>query len=150
MFLSEKGEYRNDYSIFLQDSTRTPRFPGPGAYHTRLKTRRLAARDPMVAQSRLHVPKTPARPGDAPDFSYLKLSPAGKVARPDAAAPASQIRELSEGLVRVLDDKHRAVGPWNPHLEVADLQVALRHMMLTRVFDDRMQRIQRSGRSSNT
>ena len=39
----------------------------------------------MVAQSRLHVPKTPARPGDAPDFSYLKLSPAGKIARPDVA-----------------------------------------------------------------
>ncbi len=41
----------------------------------------------MAAESRLHVPKTPARPGDAPDFSYLKLSPAGKVARPDAATP---------------------------------------------------------------
>ena len=102
----------------------------------------------MVAQSRLYVPKTPARPGDAPDFSYLKLSPAGKIARPDAGAPASEVRYLSEGLVRVLDDEHRAVGPWHPHLDVADLQVGLRHMLLTRVFDDRMQRIQRSGKIS--
>ncbi len=77
----------------------------------------------MVKKSRLHVPKTPARPGDAPDFGYLKLSPAGKVARPDAGSPASEIRYLCEGLVRVLDDEHRAVGPWNPHLDAAELQV---------------------------
>ena len=66
----------------------------------------------MAVESRLHVPKTPARPGDAPDFSYLKLSPAGKIARPDAGSPASEIQYLSEGLVRVLDEEHRAVGPW--------------------------------------
>ena len=68
----------------------------------------------MAVQSRLHVPKTPARPGDAPDFSYLKLSAAGSVARPDAGTPATEIRYLSEGLVRVLDDQHRAAGPWHP------------------------------------
>jgi 2-oxoisovalerate dehydrogenase E1 component alpha subunit len=102
----------------------------------------------MVSQSRLHVPKVPARPGDKPDFSYLKLAPAGKTARPDSNAPASEIRDLSEGLVRVLDDSHQAVGPWHPHLDAKELQVALRHMLLTRVFDDRMQRIQRSGKIS--
>src|SRR5687767_6184782 len=102
----------------------------------------------MAVESRLHVPKTPARPGDAPDFSYLKLSPAGKVARPDIGASGNEIRYLSEGLVRVLDEEHHAVGPWHPHLDAADLQVALRHMLLTRVYDDRMQRIQRSGKIS--
>ena len=102
----------------------------------------------MVAKSRLHVPKTPARTGDAPDFSYLKLSPAGAIERPDVGVPARQIRSLADGLVRVLDDKHRAVGPWNPHLDPSELQVGLRHMLLTRVFDDRMQRIQRSGKIS--
>ncbi|MBX3702587.1 MAG: 3-methyl-2-oxobutanoate dehydrogenase (2-methylpropanoyl-transferring) subunit alpha [Steroidobacteraceae bacterium] len=102
----------------------------------------------MVSKSRLHVPKTPARPGDQPDFSYLRLSPAGKTPRPDSTAPASEIRYLSEGLVRVLDDAHQAVGPWHPHLDAKDLQVGLRHMLLTRVFDDRMQRIQRSGKIS--
>jgi 2-oxoisovalerate dehydrogenase E1 component subunit alpha len=40
------------------------------------------------------------------------------------------------------------VGPWNPQLAVADLQRALRHMVLTRLFDDHMQRIQRQGRIS--
>ncbi|MGQ0430706.1 MAG: thiamine pyrophosphate-dependent enzyme, partial [Gammaproteobacteria bacterium] len=102
----------------------------------------------MVSQSRLHVPRTPARPGDKPDFSYLKLAPAGKTARPDSRAAASAIRYLSEELVRVLDDTHQAIGPWDPHLDAKELQVGLRHMLLTRVFDDRMQRIQRSGKIS--
>jgi 2-oxoisovalerate dehydrogenase E1 component alpha subunit len=102
----------------------------------------------MAAKSRLHVPKTPARPGDAPDFGYLKLSPAGAIERPDVGVPARQVRTLADGLVRVLDDTHRAVGPWNPHLDPSELQVGLRHMLLTRVYDDRMQRIQRSGKIS--
>ncbi|MGH8136427.1 MAG: thiamine pyrophosphate-dependent enzyme, partial [Steroidobacteraceae bacterium] len=102
----------------------------------------------MVTKSRLHVPRTPARPGDAPDFSYLELSPAGAVKRPSAGARAREIQSLSDELVRVLDDKHQAVGPWSPHLDPAELQIGLRHMLLTRVFDDRMQRIQRSGKIS--
>jgi 2-oxoisovalerate dehydrogenase E1 component alpha subunit len=48
----------------------------------------------------------------------------------------------------VLGDDHVAVGPWNPHLEVHDLQVGLRHMLLTRIFDERMQRAQRQGKTS--
>ena len=51
-------------------------------------------------------------------------------------------------MVRVLDEEHRAVGPWNPHLEPEELQVGLRHMLLVRLFDDRMQKIQRQGRIS--
>ena len=51
-------------------------------------------------------------------------------------------------MVRVLGEDHRAVGPWNPHLEPEELQVGLRHMLLTRLFDDRMQKIQRQGRIS--
>ena len=102
----------------------------------------------MTQRSRLHVPNAPARPGDKPDFSYVRLSPAGAVPRPDVTASVADIEDLSTSLVRVLDDNHSAVGPWNPHLETADLQVGLRHMMLTRAFDDRMQRMQRQGRIS--
>jgi 2-oxoisovalerate dehydrogenase E1 component alpha subunit len=102
----------------------------------------------MTQRSRLHVPNPPARPGDKPDFSYVQLSPAGAAPRPEVTAGASQIEGLATSLVRVLDDQHNAVGPWNPHLEPADLQVGLRHMMLTRAFDDRMQRMQRQGRIS--
>lgn len=102
----------------------------------------------MPPKSRLHVPKTPARPGDAPDFSYLELSPAGAVKRPATGVRERDIRGLAETLVRVLDDQHQAVGPWTPRLDPGELQIGLRHMLLTRVFDDRMQRIQRSGKIS--
>ncbi len=102
----------------------------------------------MPRRSRLHVPRAPARPGEAPDFSYVRLSAAGAVARPDVGSPAADIENLSVELIRVLDDQHRAVGAWNPHLDVDTLQVGLRHMLLTRVFDDRMVRTQRQGKIS--
>src|SRR6187397_873212 len=97
---------------------------------------------------RLHVPQPPTRPGDKPDFSYVELSPAGAINKPDVNARARDMEEVSVGLVRVLDDKHEAVGQWNPRLEAEDLQVGLRHMLLTRIFDDRMQRTQRQGKVS--
>ncbi len=98
--------------------------------------------------SRLHIPPSPARPGEPPDFSYLRTSAAGSVARPETTAPLAAIEPLASEMVRVLDDEGRAVGPWNRHLDPEDLQVGLRHMVLTRRFDDRMQRIQRQGRIS--
>ncbi len=98
--------------------------------------------------SRLHVPHPPARPGDSADFSYLKLSPAGTVMRPDVNASTDSVASLATSLVRVLGEDHRAVGPWDPHLESAELQVGLRHMLTTRVLDDRMQRAQRQGKIS--
>jgi 2-oxoisovalerate dehydrogenase E1 component alpha subunit len=51
-------------------------------------------------------------------------------------------------MIRVLDDEHTAVGPWDPQLEAADLQIGLRHMLTTRLFDVRMQRMQRQGKIS--
>src|ERR1700759_3859533 len=102
----------------------------------------------MIKKSRLHLPRVPARPGENPDFSYVELSPAGAVARPQVNTRARDMIALSVDLVRVLDDQGEAVGPWNPHLEAGDLQVGLRHMLLTRLFDDRMQRMQRAGKIS--
>jgi 2-oxoisovalerate dehydrogenase E1 component alpha subunit len=102
----------------------------------------------MVTPSRLHLPRTPARPGEAPDFSYLDLSPAGAVGKPEVTAKARDIAPLALELVRVLDDRHDAVGPWHPHLEPGELQIGLRHMLLTRLYDERMQRTQRAGKIS--
>jgi 2-oxoisovalerate dehydrogenase E1 component alpha subunit len=102
----------------------------------------------MPRPSRLHVPRPPARPGEAPDFGYVRLSPAGAVAKPDVAAAAVDIGELSVDLIRVLDDEHRARGPWDPHLDVRELQVGLRHMLLTRLYDERMLKTQRQGKIS--
>lgn len=102
----------------------------------------------MPNRSRLHIPKPHSRPGERPDFSYLELSDAGVVDRPDVNAQVRDISHLSISLVRVLDDENRAVGPWHPHLDPADLQVGLRHMLLTRIYDERMQRAQRQGKTS--
>lgn len=101
-----------------------------------------------MTDSRLHVPKSYARPAEVPDFSYLRLSPAGAVARPDADSAVLDMQPLAAELVRVLDDRHQAVGPWSSGLEPAALLTGLRLMLLTRVFDDRMQRMHRSGKIS--
>lgn len=100
----------------------------------------------MASQSTFHMPLVPARPGEAPDFSYVRLSAAGAVPRPPLDVPVPGTAALAEDLVRVLDDRHRAVGPWNPGLDADTLRLGLRHMLLTRAFDDRMQRTQRQGR----
>ena len=102
----------------------------------------------MTPKSRLHIPRPSARPGDAPDFSYLSLSDAGAVARPDINEPASKIENLAHDLVRVLDDDGTAKGPWVPDLTPDQLIEALRLMLLTRQYDDRMQRVQRQGKIS--
>jgi 2-oxoisovalerate dehydrogenase E1 component subunit alpha len=102
----------------------------------------------MNKKSRLHIPRPTARPGDKPDFSYLELSPAGSVDKPPIDARTRDIEYLSAGLVRVLDDDHQAKGPWRPDLDPGKLQIALRWMLLNRVFDRRMWQIQRQGRIS--
>ena len=99
----------------------------------------------MNRPSRLHIPHVPARPGEAPDFSYLTLAAAGSVPRPDPGAPFAELERLAFDLVRVLDDGHRAVGPWDPRLDAERLRTGLRHMQLTRLFDDRLLRAQRQG-----
>jgi 2-oxoisovalerate dehydrogenase E1 component alpha subunit len=96
----------------------------------------------------LYIPEPKYRPGDTPDFSDLNISPAGAVRRPDVAVHSSEIHDLAFTLIRVLDDKGDAVGPWDPKLDVDTLKRGLRAMLLTRIFDDRMFRAQRQGKTS--
>src|ERR1700676_4346559 len=114
----------------------------------RLAVGRATWGETMKSRSRLHLPKAPARPGEAPDFSYVQLSPAGAVSRPDINARARDIAFLSTELVRVLDDEGKAMGPWHPHLDPSVLQIGLGPLLLTRISDDRMQRTQRAGKIS--
>lgn len=99
-----------------------------------------------MIQPKLHVPAVPARPGEAPDFSYVNLAAAGAVPRPDPRVPVRETVELAESLIRVLDEHGKACGPWDPKLSPENLRDGLRQLLLTRVFDDRMQRTQRQGR----
>ena len=96
----------------------------------------------------LFVPDAPFRPGDKPDFSNLNLPEAGSSDKPDILVDPSDIRDLAFGLVRVLDDNHKAVGSWNPNLQPSVLKEGLRHMTLLRIFDDRMLTMQRQGKLS--
>jgi 2-oxoisovalerate dehydrogenase E1 component alpha subunit len=96
----------------------------------------------------LHIPHPPARPGDEPDFSYVLTSPAGTVERPEINTRVRDIAHMTEELVRVLDDDGKALGPWHPHLDTHELQIGLRHMLLTRLFDAHMLRMQRQGKIS--
>lgn len=96
----------------------------------------------------LHVPEPPFRPGDPVDYSYLEIPAAGILPRPDEACAASETHPLCQGMIRVLDENHQAVGAWDPKLDPETLRRMLRVMALTRAFDDRMYRGQRQGKTS--
>jgi len=96
----------------------------------------------------LHVPEPPFRPGDAPDFSSLKIPAAGATPRPDTSAAPAETHPLTTNLVRVLDDDNQAVGVWDPKLDADTLRKMLRDMVMVRIFDDRMYRSQRQGKTS--
>jgi 2-oxoisovalerate dehydrogenase E1 component alpha subunit len=100
------------------------------------------------AKLSLRVPAPHTRPGDTPDFSGMSLSGAGEVERPPVDANPHDIRNLAYSLIRVLDGKDQAVGPWNPKLDADNLRRGLRTMILTRAYDDRMYRAQRQGKTS--
>ncbi|RQR60608.1 3-methyl-2-oxobutanoate dehydrogenase (2-methylpropanoyl-transferring) subunit alpha [Burkholderia sp. Bp9002] len=97
---------------------------------------------------RLHVPEPTGRPGCQTDFSYLHLSPAGAVRRPPIDVAAADTADLARSLVRVLDDQGKAVGPWAPDLDDAQLIAGMRAMLKTRVFDARMLIAQRQKKIS--
>ncbi|MFK3889149.1 3-methyl-2-oxobutanoate dehydrogenase (2-methylpropanoyl-transferring) subunit alpha [Sphingomonas sp. NPDC079357] len=96
----------------------------------------------------LHVPEPKFRPGDAVDFSDVAIPPAGAARRPDTAEAARDFTDLAYSMVRVLDENNQAVGAWNPRLSPDTLRRMLRHMATVRVFDERMFRAQRQGKTS--
>ncbi len=96
----------------------------------------------------LRVPAPKHRPGDTPDFSGIVLPEAGEARRPEIDARAHDITDLAYSLIRVLDAKGKAVGPWDPHLDAETLRRGLKAMLLTRAYDDRMYRAQRQGKTS--
>jgi len=113
----------------------------------------MSDKDPSISRRNrpklaLHVPEPPFRPGDTPDFSRLKIPAAGKAPRPDTNAPAAETHPLTTDLVRVLGDDDKAVGPWNPKLDADTLRKILNDMVTVRIFDDRMYRSQRQGKTS--
>jgi 2-oxoisovalerate dehydrogenase E1 component alpha subunit len=97
---------------------------------------------------RLHVPEPTGRPGCPTDFSYLRLSPAGSVRRPEVDVLPMDTRDLAYSVVSVLDAEGNAVGPWVPQIELDTVRTGLRAMMKTRIFDGRMLLAQRQKKMS--
>jgi 2-oxoisovalerate dehydrogenase E1 component alpha subunit len=96
----------------------------------------------------LHIPEPRLRPGDQPDFSNIKVPKAGEVRRPDINVTAKETTDIAYSLVRVLGEDDKVHGPWDPHVDVETLKRGLRNMVVTRIFDDRMYRAQRQGKTS--
>src|SRR5436190_3536175 len=112
----------------------------------------MSEKDPSLRRNAprlaLHVPEPPFRPGDTPGFSNLKIPAAGSTPRPDTTVAAAETHPLATQLVRVLGDDDKAVGPWDPKLDPDTLRKMLRDMVTVRIFDDRMYRAQRQGKTS--
>ncbi len=96
----------------------------------------------------LHIPEPKHRPGDQPDFSNIDVGKPGEVRRPDINAAGKDISDIAYSLIRVLGDDDQAHGQWDPRLDADTMKRGLRHMMTTRVYDDRMYRAQRQGKTS--
>lgn len=96
----------------------------------------------------LHVPEPKYRPGDTVDYTDLDIPKAGLLPRPDVNAAPRDMRDMAYDMVRVLDDDHKAVGPWDPKLDDDTLIEMLRTMAQVRAFDDRLHRQQRQGKTS--
>ena len=96
----------------------------------------------------LHVPEPKTRPGDSPDFSEIELLKFAPVAKPEISEPSENLRQLPFHLVRTLTDDDVAEGDWIPGLSASVYRKALEYMTITRVFDEKLLRIQRQGKTS--
>jgi 2-oxoisovalerate dehydrogenase E1 component alpha subunit len=97
---------------------------------------------------RLHIPPHRAMPGQRPDFSYFRLPSPEEARRPAIDVPSVETHPLATALIRVLGDDDKTAGEWDPHLDPDTLRQGLRAMMLTRTYDGRMHRAQRTGKTS--
>ncbi len=96
----------------------------------------------------LNVPTPRHRPGEEPEFDDLDIPNAGAAPRPDILTDPKEMFAYANTMIRVLDMKNKAVGEWNPCLSPDDLRKGLTDMMITRIYDDRMQNMQRVGKMS--
>lgn len=101
--------------------------------------------------AKLSFPHPPARPDQAPDFSAIVVPPAGALPVPPPVLDAGASRPFATGMIRVLDDEGRAVGPWADYLgdlPAEPLLRGLRDMLRMRAVDRRMLNAQRQGKTS--
>jgi len=96
----------------------------------------------------LNVPTPRHRPGEEPEFDNLDIPNAGALPRPDVMTDSKEMFAYANSMIRVLNMKNEAVGEWDPKLDPEALKKGLKDMLTTRIYDDRMQRMQRVGKMS--
>ena len=96
----------------------------------------------------LYVPEPEFRPGDKADFSDVPIPQAGSVPRPEIDVSAEDIHDLAYSIIRVMNRKSEAVGPWADMLDDDAVKTGLEDMMRVRAFDARMLMAQRQGKTS--
>ena len=102
-----------------------------------------------VTTSPYTIGVAPFRPGDEPTFGGKFTEQPEDLNRPDpATCTAEDTAPHAKGLIRVLTDEGEAKGEWNPDLDAATLIQGLEYMMRLRIFDDRMMKMQRTGKLS--
>jgi len=103
----------------------------------------------MATTSPYHVACPPFRPGDDSDFGGKWPWQPEDLNRPDPSkCEANETHDHAHGLIRVLDDEGEAKGEWDPNLDASELVKGLEMMMRLRIFDDRMIKMQRTGKLS--
>ena len=96
----------------------------------------------------LQIPNAPFRPGDKAHFDTWEYEP-GDLPRPDPTnCSAAETNEHAFGLVRVLDFDGNASGEWDPKISADEMIEGLEHMVRMRIFDERMMKLQRTGKLS--
>ena len=96
----------------------------------------------------IRVPSAPFRPGESASFEEWSYSPSDLMKPDPLSCEAKDTIPHSTGLIRVLGDDGSRSGEWDPDISDSDLLVGLEHMVRLRIFDDRMMKMQRTGKLS--
>ena len=103
--------------------------------------------EPQTSSHRLelHIPEPAARPGGTASFDHISFAIGAAARKPAPLAPEAELRELPFGHIRVMGTENSA---WDPQLPPETMRQALRIMLQTRLFEDRMFRAHRQGKTS--
>ena len=102
----------------------------------------------LETEAPYQVGKPPARPDQEPGFQEWPWTPAD-LSRPDpATCKAEDTDAHAHGLIRVIDDDNKSKGEWDPGLDDETLLEGLGWMLQLRIFDERMMKMQRTGKLS--
>tara|TARA_B100001996_G_scaffold367666_1_gene339512 strand:+ start:3427 stop:4728 length:1302 start_codon:yes stop_codon:yes gene_type:complete len=102
---------------------------------------------PLATAEPFRVPTAPCRPGEDSSFSPWKWAPED-LPHVSLDCSAEETRAHSYGLLRVLNDEGKARGEWNPELDQETLKQGLEYMLRLRIYDERMMKLQRTGKLS--